>query len=283
MMVHWVLLVKEMNYFRLPNMLPQKRIFSASKYRADPYLCIPTSFPSILNDLGTRKKEFFLSKGSDENFIHRMEEGYGEACKEESLSLKIVESILQKMNLSFHLSHSASVFRSIPHPLELDLSFFRESNSMKITIDGTTSNEDLIVNQKVDRSTKEDFVSLLEDYQKNLAETSSLNKKFIAIVFFAQDCNRLHPLENGNKRFSMLLLNRELWRNGFAPCIPQFKEHQVSILFSGQQILDMVVQGQENFLAGASKAVCTRVLADLVEARPRKSNIPHFLAAESVF
>lgn len=92
------------------------------------------------------------------------------------------------------------------------------------------------------------FTQRLEEYENNLNKAGNSNeKKLHAIVEFGYDMLKWHPFCDGNSRtFITIILNKELMRNGFSPCIlndPLIFEGYVG----ANALMHAVQEGIQNF------------------------------------
>ena len=93
----------------------------------------------------------------------------------------------------------------------------------------------------------QDYESLRELYIQN-SNAGSPEQHLKNIVLTIQKLERLHPFADGNCRtFCMILLNRELMRTGFPPCLLTNPNHFDGL--SQNEMIEEVIAGQNRYLA----------------------------------
>lgn len=121
--------------------------------------------------------------------------------------------------------------------------------------------------------------SEIESYERKLNEADgSIDKKLEAIVEFGYNMLKKHPFRDGNSRtFITILLNKELIRNGFSPCIlddPLIFESYVG----NHELRKEVVNGIRNFKKLLSENVIENLPSSLTTAELAQKQAPPTLS-----
>ncbi len=84
--------------------------------------------------------------------------------------------------------------------------------------------------------------NILNQYKQNIVNAKNANNYLLAIATMICRLEKLHPFVDGNTRtFSMLLLNRELIRHGFSPCM--LSDANVSSVCCPERLTNEIASG----------------------------------------
>jgi hypothetical protein len=123
------------------------------------------------------------------------------------------------------------------------------------------------------------FEKRINEYETNLVKASDSNeKKLQAIVEFSYDMLKWHPFCDGNSRtFITIILNKELMRNGFSPCI--LNDPLIFEAYVGPNALMHAVQeGIKNFNKLTESREIVNLPNDLKTPELSKSALPPSLS-----
>ena len=129
-----------------------------------------------------------------------------------------------------------------------------------------------------------DITHLMNEYYGTIHSAPHPEKKLFCIIRLISSLERLHPFSDGNTRlFSMILLNRELIKQGFSPTIMQNPNRSVG--FSQRELYDEIIQGMEtfqqikagHFLGKGNQAIQELLMSDekydICKESPENSNL----------